>query len=367
MMFKGSQNVEPESHTSVIASIGGRSNAYTTEDETVFWQTFPAHYLPMVLWMEADRMATLRIDEAAFKREREVVKEERRMRIENQPYGRLNEIIFDQAFTTHPYKHPTIGSIADLEAASVEDVREFHNTFYVPANATVAIVGDFDVAQTVQLVNQYFARVPKATRPVPRDIPKEPAQTKEKRAVVTESWPLPAVVVGYHVIYDGHPDAYPLHMTAKILSDGNSSRIPRELMYNKRLALTAFGSGNITEDPNLFYAVAVLQPGKTAADAEQALIAEFDKLKREPVSAAELQRAKNQWARDYIVSRETIQEKAMHLAHAAVIHDDITTADGEFEIFMNVTAADIQRVATTYFTDNNRVVIHILPRESGSR
>jgi zinc protease len=316
----------------------------------------------MVIWMEADRMATLRIDEVAFKREREVVKEERRMRIENQPYGRLSEIIFDQAFTTHPYKHPTIGSMADLEAASVEDVREFHNTFYVPANATVAIVGDFDPAQTVAMVNQYFGRVPKAERPVPRDIPKEPPQTREKRAVVEESWPLPAVVVGYHVTYDGHPDAYPLHMTAKILSDGNSARILRELMYNKRLALTAFGSGNITEDPNLFYAVAILQPGKTAAEVEKALIEEFEKLKREPVSAAELQRAKNQWARDYIIGRETIQEKALHLAHAVVIHNDITTADGEFEIFMNVSAADIQRVAKTYFNDNNRVVIHILPR-----
>ncbi len=367
MMFKGSQNVEPESHTSVIASVGGRSNAYTTEDETVFWQTFPAQYLPMVLWMEADRMATLRIDEPAFRREREVVKEERRMRIENQPYGRLSEIIFDNAFTTHPYKHPTIGSMADLEAASVADVREFHNTFYVPENATVTIVGDFDPVLTTQLVNQYFARVPKAARPVPRDIPKEPAQTKEKRAVVTESWPLPAVVVGYHVTYDGHPDAYPLHVTAKILSDGNSSRITRELIYNKRLALTAFGSGNITEDPNLFYAVAVLQPGKTAAEAEKALIDEFEKLKREPVTEAELQRAKNQWARDYIIGRESIQDKAMHLAHAAVIHNDISTADGEFEIFTKVSTADIQRVAKTYFNDANRVVIHVLPKDGGTR
>ena len=367
MMFKGSQNVDPDSHTSVIASVGGRSNAYTTEDETVFWQTFPAQYLPMVLWMEADRMATLRIDEEALRREREVVKEERRMRIENQPYGRLSEILFDHAFTTHPYKHPTIGSMADLEAASVADVREFHSTFYVPSNATVTIVGDFDPALTTQLVNQYFARVPKAARPVPRDIPREPAQTKEKRAVVTESWPLPAVVVGYHVTYDGHPDAYPLHVAAKILSDGNSARIPRELTYNKRLALTAFGSGNITEHPNLFYAVAVLQPGRTAAEAEKALIEEFEKLKREPVGAAELQRAKNQWARDYIISRETIQDKAMHLAHAAVIHNDIGTADGEFDIFMNVTTADIQRVAKTYFNETNRVVLHVLPREGGTR
>jgi zinc protease len=362
MMFKGSQNVDPESHTSIIASLGGRSNAYTTEDETVFWQTFPSHFLPLVLWMEADRMATLRVDDAAFRREREVVKEERRMRVENQPYGRLSEIIYDHAFTAHPYKHPTIGSMADLEAASIQDVRDFHRTFYVPENATVTIVGDFDSAQAVQLVNQYFGRVPKASRPVPRDIPKEPAQTKERRAVVQESWPLPAVVVAYHVTYDGHPDAYPLHMTSKILSDGQSARIPREIVYRKRLALTAFGSGNITEDPNLFYAVALVQPGKTVAEVEKALIEEFDKLKSEPVQEAELQRAKNQWARDYILGRESIQEKAMHLAHAAVIHNDITTADGEFDIFMGVSAEEMQQVARKYFTEANRVVLHIMPR-----
>jgi zinc protease len=367
MMFKGSKNVEPDSHTSIIASVGGRSNAYTTEDETVFWQTLPAHYLPLALWLEADRMATLRVDEEAFRREREVVKEERRMRVENQPYGRLSEIIYDHAFTTHPYKHPTIGSMADLEAASIADVRDFHATYYVPENATVTVVGDFDSGQALQMVTQYFARVPKAVKPVPRDIPKEPAQTKERRAVVEEAWPLPAVVVAYHVTYDGHPDAYPLHIAAKIMSDGQSARIPLELMYKKRLALTAFGSGNITEDPNLFYAVAIVQPGQTPQAAEQALIAEFDRMAREPVLATELQRAKNQFARDYIVSRESNEDKARHLAHSAVIHNDINTADGEFDIFMNVSQADVLRVAKTYFTPSNRVVLHILPRTGGSR
>ena len=137
MMFKGSKNVEPEGHPSWISSVGGQSNAYTNEDATVFWQTFPAQYLPLVVWLEADRLASLRIDEATFKTEREVVKEERRMRVENQPYGRLNEIVYDQAFTVHPYKHPTIGSMQDLEAASIEDVRAFFRTFYVPANATL--------------------------------------------------------------------------------------------------------------------------------------------------------------------------------------------------------------------------------------
>lgn len=286
------------------------------------------------------------------------------MRVDNQPYGRLNEIIYDHAFTTHPYKHPTIGSMVDLEAASIEDVREFHRTFYVPENAVVTVVGDFDATQALQMATQYFGRVPKAPKPVPRDIPKEPPQTKERRAIVEEAWPLPAVVVAYHVIYDGHPDSYPLHITSKILSDGQSARIPHELIYNKRLALTAFGSGNITEDPNLFYAVAIVQPGRTPEEVEQALIAEFDKLKREPVSANELQRAKNQFARDYIVGRESNQEKALHLAHAAVIHNDITTADGEFDIFTNVTTADVQRVAKTYFNENNRLVVHILPKGS---
>jgi zinc protease len=362
MMFKGSKNVEPEAHTSIIASVGGQSNAYTNEDTTVFWQTLPAQYLPLSLWLEADRMATLRIDEEVFKREREVVKEERRMRVENQPYGRLSEIIYDRAFNTHGYKHPTIGSIADLEAASIEDVRDFHRTYYVPENATLTIVGDFDPEQTLQFVNNYFARVPKAKQPVPRDLPKEPPMKKERRETVEESWPLPAVVVAHHITYDGHPDSYPLHIASKILSDGQSARIVRELVYNKRLALTAFGQGNITEDPNLFFAVAIVQPGRTVQEAEKALIAELDKLKNEPVTAHELQRAKNQFARDYIVGRESNQEKALHLAHAAVIHNDLATADGEFDVFMNVSVEDVQRVAKTYFTPENRLVLTIMPR-----
>src|SRR5438034_10258066 len=229
LMFKGSKNVQPEAHTSMLASIGGQSNAYTTDDETVFWETVPAHYLPLALWLEADRMATLRIDKDTFENEREVVKEERRMRIDNQPYGRLNEIIYDQAFTVHPYKHATIGSMQDLEAASIEDVRDFYHTYYVPANATMALVGDFDTPQAQQIVAQYLGRVPKAERPVPRDIPKEPPQTKEKRVTLQEPWPRPAVVVAYHVTFDGNPDSYPLHIASKVLSDGESSRIYKKL------------------------------------------------------------------------------------------------------------------------------------------
>jgi zinc protease len=278
LMFKGSKNVQPEAHTSMLASVGGQSNAYTTDDETVFWETVPAQYLPLILWLEADRMASLRIDKDTFTNERDVVKEERRMRVDNQPYGRLNEIIYDQAFTVHPYKHATIGSMQDLEAASVDDVRDFYQTYYVPANATLVLVGDFDSTQAMQLVNQYVGRVPKAERPVPRDIAQEPPQTKEKRVTLQEPWPLPAVVVAYHVTKDGNPDSYPLHIAAKVLSDGQTSRIYRKLVYEKQMAVAAFGNANLIEDPNLFYAVAIVQPGHTPEEVTEALITELDRL-----------------------------------------------------------------------------------------
>jgi zinc protease len=366
MMFKGSKNVDPEQHGSMIAAVGGQFNAYTTEDATVFWETVPSHYLPLVLWLEADRMATLRIDEQVFRNEREVVKEERRMRVENQPFGRLSEIIYDQAFTVHPYKHPVIGSMEDLEAASIEDVRDFYRTYYVPENATLTLVGDLDSKQALELVTQYFGPVPKAARPIERNIPAEPTPTKERRVTLHESWPLPVVVVAHPITFDGHPDSYPLHVASKILSDGQSSRIYRKLVYEDRIAAAAFGSGNIIEDPNLFYAVAMVQPGHTPEQAAEALIGELERLKQEPVSDKELQRAKNQFARDYIIGRESNQEKAAHLAHAAVLHDDVTTADGEFDIFMNITKADVQRVARTYFTPQTRLVLTILPKESGA-
>jgi zinc protease len=361
LMFKGSRNVRPDQHPSWITSVGGQANAFTDEDATVYWETVPAQYLPLVLWLEADRMASLDVSEAKFKTEREVVQEERRMRYENQPFGRLPEIIFDKAFKTHPYKHQTIGSMQDLQSASIADVRAFHNIYYVPNNATLVLVGDFDTKEARAQVEQYVGKVPRG-KDVPRDIPKEPQHTAEERFTVTESWPLPAVVVSYHITNDGHPDAYPLHTLAKILSDGESSRIYRSLVYDKQMALAAFGEAKLIEHPNLFYAVAIVQPGRKPEEVQNELLAQLDRVKTEGVTAEELSRAKRQWARDYILGRETVQQKALHLAHAVVIHNDIKTADGEFDLFQNVTLADVQRVAKTYFTPESRMLLTILPK-----
>jgi zinc protease len=362
LMFKGSKNVAPDAHTSFLARIGGQSNASTTVDTTIFWETARAQYLPLMLWLEADRMASLRIDRDTFAREREVVKEERRMRVENQPYGRLAEIIYDRTFTVHPYKHQPIGTLADLEAASVDDVREFYRTYYRPDNATLTIVGDFDAPQAAALVEQYFGRIPRPAAAIPRDIPAEPAMTGERRVTVHQAWPLPVVVVAHHVPRDGDADSYPLLMASKILSDGHSSRIVRTLVQESGIALTAFATNATVEDPGLFFAVAVVQSGHTTTQAERALVGQLDRLTTEPVSPHELQRARNQFARDYIVGRETNEEKAAQLAHAVVIHRDARTADGEFDTIMGVTAADIERVARKYFTPANRLVLTVMPQ-----
>jgi predicted Zn-dependent peptidase len=363
LMFKGSKNVEPDQHTALVSGVGGRADAYTTEDVTVYWETVPSQFLPMALWLEADRMATLRFERDVFERVREAVKDERRMRVENQPYGRLPEIVNSHAFTVHPYKHGTVGSTADLDAALLENVRGFYRTFYVPNNATVVIAGDIDRSVAADLAARYFGRIPRPTAAVPRDIPVEPPQTSPRRLTIEESWPQPVVVVAHHVASGGHPDSYPLHMASRILSDGPSARLYRRLVYETGIALSAAVVGSLTEDPNLFYAFAVVQPGHTVDEAELALVREFDRLRDEPVTEPELARARIQFTRDYVLGRETVQQKASALAHAAVLRrGDVASADAEFDRFQRVTAADIQRVARAYFAPGTRLVITVTPK-----
>ena len=367
MMFKGSKNVEPEGHPSRISSIGGQSNASTNEDATIFWETFPAQYLPMVLWLEADRMATLRIDEKVFETEREVVKEERRMRVENQPYGKLNEIIYDQAFTTHPYKHPTIGSMADLEAASIEDVRDFFKTYYVPGNATLVLVGDFDSKEAMDLVTRYLGRVPKSNRPVPRDIPAEPPQVKERRIRIEEN--VPAA---------GGRRRAPHHLrrASRLVSAAHRrrrcSRTARarastaswstRSSWRWRRSARATSSRTRTSSTRSRSSSAAGTP----EDVTKALIAELDRMRNEPITRGGAA-AGQESVRARLHPQPRVEpDKAQQLAHAAVIHNDITTADGEFDVFQNMTAAEVQRVAQKYFTPENRLVITLMPKGSGS-
>src|SRR5438874_2435582 len=310
LMFKGSAHIKPEEHDKIITNAGGVSNAYTQDDVTVYWETFPANYLEKVLWMEADRMATLDVSPENFKSEREVVKEERLTRIDNPPYGDLTERLYANAFQVHPYKHVTIGSMQDLDAATIDDVREFYHAYYVPNNATIAVAGDLKSDEAVDWIKKYFGNIPRSQQPVVRQNAKEPPQEKEQRVLQTKAVPLPAYVAGYHIPADGDPDYYPLVIASSILSDGRSSRIYKSLVYEKRLAVEADASGNFTEDPNLFVATLVMNQGVSVEAGERALNAELMRLMMEPVIDKELEKAKNKMRAEFAFGRLSVQEKS---------------------------------------------------------
>lgn len=365
LMFQGTTNVPPEQFSTYVVRAGGLDNAYTTEDFTVYWETVPSSLLPVVLWLEADRMRNLDISEKIFRNEREVVKEERRMRFENPPYGTVVETLYRLAFTVHGYAHTPIGSMEDLDRATISDIQEFYDTYYVPQNAVLVITGDYDPAEAEALLERYFGPLSGRPSTKAQPVPPEPPQTSKRILKITRNVALPAYIAGYHMPADGTADAYPLRIAARILSDGESSRIPRRLVYEKQMALQAESDGNFSEDPNLFFVFAVLNKGFTPAQAAAEIQAELDRLKTEPVPEAELLKGKNQILRDFVLSRQSTQSLGEELGYAAIVLKDPGLLDTELDRFMNVTAQDIQRVARKYFVPENLSVVEVYPAEGG--
>ncbi|MBI1984084.1 MAG: insulinase family protein [Acidobacteria bacterium] len=362
LMFQGTKNLGPDQFSDYIVRAGGLDNAYTTEDYTVYWETIPSSQLPVALWLEADRMRNLEITERSFNTEIEVVKEERRLRFDNQPYGTVVEQLYAHAFSVHPYRHSAIGSMEDLDRARLDDIRAFYDTYYVPNNATLIIAGDFDRREAESLVRQYFGPLSPGTERPQGDIPEEPRQIAKRLLTLRENVALPAFVAAYHMPADGTPDAYPLRLAAKILSEGESSRIYRRLVYEKEIAFEAHSTGNFTEDPNLFFVLAVMNPGHTPQEGEAEVQAELDRLKNGPPPAEDLVKAKNQILRDFVLSRQTVHSLAEELGYAAVVLKDPELLNTELDRFLTVTPEDIQRVARKYFVPENVTVVEVYPR-----
>jgi zinc protease len=362
LMFKGSAHVGADEHSRIIEAMGGFDNAETNDDTTNFFETFPSNGLETVLWLEADRMGSLNVDQANFTSEREVVKEERRLRVENEPYGYLEEDLRAAAFTTHPYHHVPIGSMEDLNNATLADVRGFFQTYYKPNNATLVIVGDFDSDQAMAWTHKYFDGIPPSAKPIPRNIPAEPVQTAERDVKKSYSnTPLPAAVIGYKMPARYAGDAYPLELASDILAGGESSRLYRELVYKQRIAVQAAGFGDFSEDPNLFWAYAIMDQGRSAEEGEKAVIGELDQLKTQPVEAEELQKAKNQEIAGFVLGRDSDEDKAVAIENAAVIGKDPDLVNTELDRYLSVTPADIQRVAQQYFVPQHATVMLVTP------
>ncbi len=361
LMFKGSAHVGPEEHSRIIEAMGGFDNAYTNDDVTVFWETFPSQYLARVLWLEADRMGSLNVNEANFLSEREVVKEERRMRVDNRPYGRVIEDLYAAAFTVHPYHHITLGSMADLDKATLEDVRQFYRTYYRPNNATLVIVGDIATSQALAWAKEYFGGIPASPGPIPRVTVQEPPQTAERPLEKSyPNSPLAAVIEGYKMPARYAPDSYPLNLLSNILAGGESSLLYRSLVYDQRIAIEVFGEGNFTEDPNLFFAGAIMNQGKTALEGEKAIDVVLDQVKRE-VDAKELEKAKNQEISRFILGRETDQEKASAIGEAAVIGKDPNRINTDLGLYLQQSAANLEHAAKNYLVAQHETVLLINP------
>ena len=362
MMFRGSANVGPEEHMRLVREAGGVVNAYTSFDRTVYWQTVPSNHLERVLWLEADRMASLVVNEENFTKEREVVKEERRLRVENPPYGMLAEWVLDATFEVYPYKRLPIGSMADLNAATVADVKEFFDTFYVPDNATLVIVGDFEPKSALSLVRTHFGRLARSRKAVPRVTAKEPDQSGRRELTKSDpNAPLPAVASAFKLPPQGHADSYPLQIAFDILSAGESSRLYRRLVYEEQSAVAAQAQLLLLEGPSLGFLFGVANQGRDVNEVAASVRDVVDGLAKAPPGNEELEKARATIVSRLVVGRQTAQDKADAVGAAASLLRDPQRYNTELARYQAVTAADVQRVVREYLAESRETRLFIQP------
>ena len=359
LMFKATRNMKAEMMDRLTEEVGGANNAYTTEDRTVYFETVPSNYLETLLWAESDRMANLIVDDPNFVSERAVVEEEYRQSVLAPPYGRLSEYVNQHSYVAHPYRRGVIGSIENLDAANLEDVRRFHTTFYRPDNAVLIVAGDFDTPTLDTWVDRYFGRIPKPSGEVARMTVQEPARTGEKRFEETgPNVPLPAIVINYLVPPAANADTPAMNVAGVILSRGRSSRLYQSLVYAQHVATQASAGPDSRAETGLFTFRTIVAGGKTVDAAEKATLDEIERLKTEPVSDKELAKARNQLVADALRSRETAAGQASALGNALVTLGDPERVNTEITRLQSVSASDIQHVAMKYFTPENRLVVH---------
>ena len=367
LMFKATRNMAAEQLDRLTEDVGGFNNASTNDDFTNYDEVVPANHLQRLLWAEAERMGSLVVEPGSFDSERDVVKEELRSRVLAQPYGKLFYIYLPEvSYSTHPYARPGIGSIADLDAATIDDVRAFHATYYRPDDAVLVVAGRFDPAQLSQWVDRYFGPIERPTTPLPRVTVVDPARQPQSYTVHEPNTPLPAVLLSYPAPKASEDDAAVMEVLEAILSAGRSSRLYQSLVYSQQIATSADTFYGQKVGRGIFAPYAILASGKSAADGEAALRREIARLRDQPVTPAELKEAKNELLTDALRERETVDGKASAIAEAVVLRGDAKAADRRLARIAATTAADIRRVARKYLTAAQSSVVRYLPQDKDS-
>ncbi|HTN43174.1 MAG TPA: pitrilysin family protein [Nitrospiria bacterium] len=362
MMFKGTPKYGKGEFSRMIAKVGGTENAFTSKDYTAYFENLSADQIGLALNLESDRMTNLLLDTKEFQLEREVVKEERRLRTDDDPQSLVVEYLYAMAYLVHPYHAPTLGWMTDLDSLVRNDVTAFYKRYYSTNNAILVVVGDINPEQLFPKIQQTFGRVPKGF-PVPPFHIVEPEQSGERRFVIKKEAQLPFVFAGYPVPNFSHPDNYALGVLANILFSGKSSRLYRSLVYEQKLALDVGGEyPNLSANPDLFYLYGIPPPGKNADDLEKGIYAEIRKVSTEPISDQELQKAKNQIEAGFIMGQDSNFFQAMQIGSAEAVGAGYGYQESYVENIRKVTKEDVMRVAKTYLIEDHRTVGILIPQ-----
>jgi zinc protease len=365
LMFEGSPNIKRGEFMKYISNAGGDNNAYTTQDQTFYHELLPSNQLELGLWLESERMLHSLVEDIGVNTQREVVKEEKRLRVDNQPYGRFISEIFVRAFKKHPYRWAPIGSMEHLNAAALSEFIDFYKTFYVPNNAVLTLTGDIDVAKTKTLVDKYFKDIPKGTKEIPRPKPEmEPALGAEVRdSVYDEFIQLPAVIYAYRIPSVTSPDYYALQMMSQVLSGGASSRMNKELVDKQQKALQAFAFSYALEDAGLFITASIVSGSSNVKEMDGLMQKEVDKMKADLISDSEFDKMRNQIESQEVSANEGVMGVATNLSNGYMFQKNTNYLNTELENYMKVTKDDIKRVANKYLVKENRVVLFYLPKK----
>lgn len=364
LMFEGSEHIERGEFDKYVQRAGGTLNANTSHDRTYYYEILPSHQLGLGLWLESERMLHAKVDMKGIETQREVVKEERRQRYDNQPYGTAFEQSLERAYSVHPYRWTPIGSMEHLEAAQEEDYKQFYEDFYVPNNATLTIAGDFDIDEAKAMVEKYFGGIPKGTKPIYRPNIIEPPLTGEIKDTVYDNVQLPAVIQTYRIPEQGTKDYYAVDMLSRLLSSGESSRLYRKLVDEEQMALFVGNFPVKMEDPGVALVFAISNVGVDPAALEQALDAEITRAQQEMISDNEFQKLRNQIENEFVLQNSTVAGIAENLATYHVFYGDTDLINSEIERYMAVTREDIMAAAKKYFHPGNRVNLYYLPKDA---
>jgi zinc protease len=361
LLFEGSENIKRGEFDKYVTNAGGQLNANTTQDRTFYYELLPSNQLDLGLWLESERMMHAKIEQVGVNTQREVVKEEKRMRMDNRPYGSFLTEMLKRAFKVHPYKWAPIGSMDHLNAAKLEEFIQFYKTYYVPNNCVLSIAGDFNKAELKKKIEAYFAPIPKGAD-VKRPNIVEPPLGGEVRAVIEDNVQLEGVFQAYRAPKQGGDEYYAFNVLSNILSGGESSRMNKTLVDAKQLAVAAQSVPFFNEDEGVFITLAIANAGVKAATLEQNMDSVVADLKTNLVSEREFQKVKNQITTEWVSSKGTMAGIAENLANFEVYFGDANLVNTELEKYNKVTREDVLKVAKKYLNKDNRVVLYYVPK-----